>query len=142
MISTGDSNNRVHKITRIHPTIWKNLASRDEGFRELLEKAESLRDGGLAAALRESMMTQIKKGHPWWAKLAIHNFNVLLKDPDVTTAVRVKRMLEKVIGPRTSELLTTDPSLAEAALPPGTMPSDEEPGEVQDDSCGTAKRKD
>ena len=81
-----------------------------------------MRDGGLASALRESMMTQIKKGHPWWAKLAIHNFNTLLKDPDVTTAVRVKRMLEKVLGPKSDELLTTNPALSAIPLPPGAVP--------------------
>lgn len=40
------------------------------------------------------------------------------------------------------ELLTPDPALAQAALPPGSVPGVESPGTVQDDSRGAAERKD
>jgi hypothetical protein len=124
LISSGESDNRVSKLVSLDPLTWKRLARREKSFAETLGAAELERCGNLAMVLRGSMMTQIKKGHPWWAKLAIHNFNVGLRDPDVVTAIRLKRMLSKVIGPAANELLVPDQDVIDANLPDGAIPPD------------------
>ena len=142
LIGAGDSDNRVQKITHVQPREWKRLAAENEGFAELLDRAEEQRDGGLANTLRESMINQIKKGHPWWAKLAIHNYNVLLKDPDVIGAAKVKKLLEQAKQhDDPSAYVETNPSLAAVAFPPGAMPSGGIGRPIQNSPSGTAQRE-
>lgn len=93
LISTGDSDRAVKKITGIQPREWRAYADEDGNFASLLEKAIESRSGGLASMLRQAMIRQIKAGHPWWAKLAIHNFKTGLRDPDVMTSAKLKRIL-------------------------------------------------
>ena len=123
LISTGDSDRAVTKITGIHHIIWEGLAERDPGFCALLEQAKRMRNGGLASAIRQAMMKNIEKGNPWWAKLAINSYKLGLKDPDVAAAVKIKRMMEKPAD-GLKDLTTEDASLPEPPLPPGAFPTE------------------
>jgi len=97
LIGYGDSDHNVMKITGVNAVQWRRLAKSDETFKKLLEEAIDKRNGRLSIALRKAMFFQIKKGHPWWAKLAIHNYKTLLKNPDVKAAIIIKQA-ENVIS--------------------------------------------
>lgn len=132
LIRTGDSDRRVSKIVGLHPNTWKAFAKRDDSFCALIERATEGRHGSLASVIRESMITQIKKGHPWWAKLAIHNYRLLLKDPDVVGAAKIKQILEKSKDADSSRDLPMEkhPAAGRVKAPSGTTPPDDEPGAV------------
>jgi hypothetical protein len=123
LLQCGDSDHTIQKITGIRPEQWEHLATENPDFRKLLGESEEARDGGLSILLRDAMRMQIKKGHPWWAKLAIHNYNVGLIDPDVNTAVKLKRMLERSFGFNSAEFLAANPAVANAKPPPGAIPA-------------------
>ncbi len=82
LLTCGDSYKKIHAVTGIHWKQWLANADRNPAFKEELEKARAQRRGGVGALIRQSMMKQIARGHPWWAKLAIWNFEVGLVDPD------------------------------------------------------------
>ena len=82
LLTCGDSYKKVRSVTGIHWKQWLAHADRNPAFKDELEKARAQRRGGVGALIRQSMMKQIARGHPWWAKLAIWNFEVGLVDPD------------------------------------------------------------
>jgi hypothetical protein len=90
LVSAGDSDKKAARMTRIDHDTWDKhakketsiLGSTGKTFGQLLEVARDQRCGGLGALIRSSMKKMIAKGHPWWTKLAIWNYNVGLVDPD------------------------------------------------------------
>ena len=90
IIASGDTDKRAASITGITPQTWARAAKRDPEFKAALDEARAKRNGHLAQVLRESMERQILKGSAWWAKLAIHNYEIGLKDPDLAAKNKIK----------------------------------------------------
>jgi hypothetical protein len=96
LIKAGDSDRNASKITGISVRTWERWARTHEVFAQALKDAKCERGGALADALRSTMLTMVQSGHPWWAKLAIHNYNVGLIDPDYKVKKKIAAIAAKI----------------------------------------------
>ena len=87
LVRLGYSDSKAAFVTGVTRQNWTHLRNRDAAFSAAYDDAARERNGCIAIALVETMVEQIKrKGHPWWAKLAIWNFRTGLRDPDAETS--------------------------------------------------------
>lgn len=141
-VRIGESDRRIRKLTGVSPNLWIRTARRDQAFGALLEKARAQRNGFIGALIRNTVIEQVKKGHPWYTKLAMANYKTGLKNPDVVEAVKVKKLIQKAIAadPDADSYFETQSSVDATALPPGAVPALPQPPAVPDGAGGPAER--
>lgn len=147
LVSNGFSDYKVSQITGISRQLIRRTAERSKKviqagagksgtFGQLLRIAKQQRRGGLSALIANSMQVQIKKGHPWYTKLAIHNFDTGFKDPDIAAQIRLKKVIQELLNrePTQEELVKINSieGLAQAKPPAGVIPSMPEPTDGPD----------
>ncbi len=130
LISGGWSDAKVARVVKVKSYRWKEIAangrrklkvkggdggSTEVSFGRILSNAESERSGGLGALILNSMKAGIRKTHPWFVKLAIHNYDTGFRDPDVV-APRIMR--RQAVRDSMKDGGPVD-YLAEARRPPG-----------------------
>src|SRR4029077_14550467 len=85
LIATGDSDSTASRIIGVPRQSVHWFADRNPDFERQWKEAKTMRAAKLAVMIRNRMMQEIQSGKnpTYWVRLAIRNYAVGLKDPDI-----------------------------------------------------------
>jgi len=84
--------------------IYKELET-DKEFATMFDKYRFNNGGMLAVECGKTLMTQVKAGHPFFFKVALHNFETGLINPDIAEAKAIHEQTVEATGPTVKRYL-------------------------------------